>query len=258
MQQTQNPQAAVNELPEIIVNGIRITQSELADELQYHPADSLADAIQQAGQALVIKSLLIEQLDGQPLPGAEQEQAISALLEKNVNPDPVTDQECRQYFNSNHERFATAPLMQVQHILLAAAKDDINTRLKQKTKAEELLEQLKTEPTRFTELAASISDCPSKAEGGMLGQISKGQTVPEFERQLFRLDKGLHYAPIESRYGYHLVNVIDKVDGRSMAYEQCADRVHNLLSQRRYQQAVKDYVTTLVMDAHVEGFQLQH
>ncbi len=51
------------------------------------------------------------------------------------------------------------------------------------------------------------SDCPSKDEGGELGWLERGQTTPEFDRQVFRLREGLAAFPVESRWGYHVVSV---------------------------------------------------
>ena len=72
---------------------------------------------------------------------------------------------------------------------------------------------VRSEQERFAELARQHSACPSKEQGGALGQISKGQTVPEFERQLFRLPAGLCPQPLESRYGFHLVTVTPPPEG---------------------------------------------
>jgi len=61
---------------------------------------------------------------------------------------------------------------------------------------------------RHTVEALALSDCPSKENGGDLGQIGKGQTVSEFENVLFRMQEGeLSCTPVDSRYGYHIIHL---------------------------------------------------
>jgi len=101
------------------------------------------------------------------------------------------------------------------------------------------------------------SACPSKEQGGALGQISKGQTVPEFERQLFRLPVGLCQQPLESRYGYHLVFVDQRIEGEQLPYEIVAGTIRAELNQRVWQIGVSQYLQNLVGAANIEGIHLQ-
>uniref|UniRef100_UPI0028B22105 peptidylprolyl isomerase n=1 Tax=Stutzerimonas nitrititolerans TaxID=2482751 RepID=UPI0028B22105 len=109
----------------------------------------------------------------------------------------------------------------------------------------------------FAELALQHSACPSKAQGGALGQISKGQTVPEFECQLFRLPVGLCQQPLESRYGYHLVFVDQRLDGEQLPYEAVAGSIRAELNQRVWQIGVAQYLQNLVGVASIEGIHMQ-
>ena len=110
---------------------------------------------------------------------------------------------------------------------------------------------------RFAELALTHSACPSKVQGGALGQISKGQTVPEFERQLFKLPAGLASQPIESRYGGHVVSVDQRLEGKLLPYEIVADSIRGLLQQGVWQKAVSQYLQTLIGAADIVGIRLQ-
>ena len=116
-----------------------------------------------------------------------------------------------------------------------------------------LLQQLQAAPRRFAELALQHSACPSKEQGGALGQISKGQTVPEFERQLFRLPVGLCQQPLESRYGYHLVFVDQRIEGDQLPYEIVAGTIRAELNQRVWQIGVSQYLQNLVGAANIEA-----
>lgn len=59
----------------------------------------------------------------------------------------------------------------------------------------------------FGEAAKANSNCPSSAQGGDLGKFSPGQMVPEFDKAVFSGDVGVVYGPIQTQFGYHLLEV---------------------------------------------------
>ena len=253
-----------DELPSVTVNGVMIDRTNIAQELQYHPAENKEDAVYLATQALVVREFLrLAVLDEPSLGEAawenDEEQAISNLIDKNVEatmPDMAT---CERYYNQNITDFKTDPIMTVRHILLACLPEDGDERLKLKKTAYELIEQIKnnTNPdAEFIQLARQHSACPSKEQGGELGVISKGQTVQEFEGALFKLDAGLAPSPIESRYGFHIVDVLNKEPGIQMTYEQVSPAIHNKLSQQAFHQSLCDYLFTLANEAEIEGIDM--
>jgi len=251
------------EWPRVRVNGVEIAAQAIAQELQYHPAQSRDEAVYLATQALVLRELLQQRIAELGLVArtetgeSEEEAAIRVLIEREV-PLPLAGEEaCRTYYAGNTQRFFSAPLLAVRHILLACPADDAEARSLAREQALELLGQLGQAPQRFPEMGVQHSACPSKAQGGALGQISKGQTVPEFERQLFRLPLGLCQQPLESRYGYHLVFVDQRLDGEQLPYEAVAGSIRAELNQRVWQIGVAQYLQNLVGAASIEGIHMQ-
>ncbi|ACV26752.1 peptidylprolyl isomerase [Kangiella koreensis] len=254
---TKQDQKAPFEVPVISVNGELIDEKLLSEELQYHPAQDAESAIQKAGQALVIRQLLKQQLKESATEIDDEEQAFQDLIENNINYQEVSDEDCQRYYEQNQAKFMTAPIMEVSHILLAVAPDDIEGRIEKKTVAEKLISKLLKDSSLFTDMVIEYSGCPSNKTGGSLGQISKGQTVPEFERQLFPLDEGIYDKPIESRYGYHIVFINKKIDGNQLEYSMVSEKIHDYLNVRRHRQAVSDYLYQLVEDSTIEGLELK-
>ncbi len=253
-----------DELPSVTVNGVMIDRTAIAQELQYHPAQNKEDALFLATQALVVRELLKLAVLNDPSLGEsawekDEEQAISTLIDNHVqapNPDMQT---CERYYQQNISDYKTDPIMSVRHILLACLPEDGDERLKLKKTAYELIEQIKSDKNsdaEFIELARQYSACPSREQGGELGTINKGQTVPEFESTLFKLDQGLAPSPIESRYGFHIVEVLDKQPGIQMTYEQVSPAIHNKLSQQAFHQSLCDYLFTLANEADIEGIEM--
>ncbi|MCQ6254881.1 peptidylprolyl isomerase [Pseudomonas sp. Q11] len=251
------------EWPIISVNGVSITPQAMAQELQYHPAESREDAVYQAARALVIRQLLQQRIAELGLAlqvGAgenEEEAATRLLLEREVQVPQCDEATCLRYYESNRARFHSAPLLAVRHILLECAPDDAEARDQARGQAEILLQRLDEFPGSFAELALNHSACPSKAQGGSLGQISKGQTVPELERQLFALPAGLVGNPLESRYGWHVISIDQRVEGQPLPYEAVATAIRTQLQQGVWQKALVQYLQTLIGAADIRGIHLQ-
>ncbi|MCI2282958.1 peptidyl-prolyl cis-trans isomerase [Colwellia sp. MSW7] len=251
------------QLPVITVNGVAIPEKDLANELQYHPNANFAVVVQQAGQALVIRQLLINEAKKHGLlsssaESSNEEEAIQKVVESNISYEAPNEDICQRYYENNKEKFMTMPLMEVDHILLAAAKDDIEGRDAAENNAKviisQLLQEIKNgEPSSFAALAKEYSACPSKENGGNLGQLSKGQTVPEFERQLMLLSEGISDKAIETRYGFHVVNINRKIEGKQLEYDMVSDKVRGYLINSASHLAIQAYIQSLVEKADIQG-----
>lgn len=243
----------------IKVNDVAIPESAILEEMQYHPAETKRQAMLKAAETLVIGEILRQRAVTLGFPVADsgslagQEDFIEQLLEQDVDMPQASDAECRHYFANNPQRFTTSPLVELRHILIAAAPDDDQQRVESQTIAETLLAQLRAGES-FAALARQYSACPSKETGGSLGQISAGQTVPEFERQIFAAEPGLLPSPVESRYGFHLVSIERKVPGNALPYEQVEGRIRQYLNEKVKAKATAQYIQSLIQQTQLEGF----
>ncbi|MCK9238307.1 MAG: peptidylprolyl isomerase [Thiopseudomonas sp.] len=251
------------EMPIVRINGILVEADEIAREMQYHPAESQREAIFLATQALVLQEVLkqrADEIDLQALPfdnESTDEARLRCLLEREVQVPAVTESELELYYRNNPRKFTTPPLLAARHILLAADPVDSEQRSERADMAKALLQQLQQGQAGFDELAREYSDCPSREQGGELGQISIGQTVPELEKQLLRLTVGLAGQPIESRYGYHVIDVRQRIEGQLLPFATVRDKISAELSQRSWHKSVAQYLQILVAQANIEGIVLQ-
>ncbi len=249
------------EVPEVRVNGVLIKETSVLEEMQHHPAGSKREAMVKTVESLVIGELLKQKaIELGILPAevsahsVEEAAGLKALIKQEIAVPMASEAECKRFFEQNQNKFATSPLLEVRHILLAAAPEELNERAKLKDIANGLIEILQNQPSLFTELAAKHSACPSKKTQGSLGQVSKGQTVPEFERQIFAADEGLVDYAIESRYGFHIVMVDKKVKGQPLPYDYVKEKVSDYLNDKVERKATAQYIQTLITDAEIKGF----
>jgi peptidyl-prolyl cis-trans isomerase D len=92
-------------------------------------------------------------------------------------------------------------------------------------KAEDVLKQAK-KGAKFEDLAKKYSEDPgTKDKGGDLGWITQGQTVPEFEKTAFGLDKGKISDLVKTQYGFHIIKVLDKETAHTKPFEEVKDTI---------------------------------
>lgn len=261
----------------IRVNSTEFDETEIVKEMQYHTAETHTEAKNKASEALIISELLkqraaalkldvsnikvgifekkgVENADEKSDEQDNEEGFLEALLALEVDYPEASEEDTRNYFNANPKKFMTTPLIEAKHILLEAAPDDASARSEAIELAEQLIKRLEDDPTLFANLATLHSKCPSAKTGGQLGQLGKGQTVPEFERQLFNCPVGLASAPVESRYGVHVVYLDRRVEGKVLPYEMVKERIADYLNEKVRRKAIAQYIHTLISDAEIDGF----
>jgi peptidyl-prolyl cis-trans isomerase C len=253
---------------EIRVNGTAIPRATISAETQYHPARTPIEAWKQAAQALVIRELLLQEArrlgvsaepacDPQGRRETGEEALIRALLQREVTTPEPDEEACRRYYEQNPRRFRSPDIYEAAHILFAARRDDPRGYARAKAAAEQCLAVLREQPERFAELAQAHSACPSAAHGGCLGQITRGQTTPEFERALFALAPGgMTQEPVATRYGFHIIRLDRRHEGRQLPYELVAHRIADYLREAVRRRALAQYVARLAGSAKIEGIEL--
>lgn len=242
----------------VSVNGVVIPSAAIARETQHHQAADPDQAWMLAAQALAVRELLSQEAErlsivAEPVEDGEgrretlQEARLRELVEREVKVPSADDAACRRYYQANLGRFRSADLCEVAHILIANGPQAQEL-------AGRLIAELRRQPERLAEIAAAHSVCPSGKQGGNLGQIGPGQTVPEFEAALSGLEVGtIHPEPIETRYGLHIVRLDRRIEGRQMPFEVVRDRIADYLEDTVHRRALRQYVTILAGRAQLTG-----
>jgi peptidyl-prolyl cis-trans isomerase C len=187
---------------------------------------------------------------------AEAEDAvIERLLELEVRTPEPNDDECRRYYEHYPAQFRSGDLVEASHILFALTPRVPPGALR--AKAAELHAAARQEPRRFAELAREASNCPSAAQGGALGQLGRGDTVPEFERALFGTDAlGVLPELVDTRFGFHVVLVARRIAGEPVAFDAVRERIAATLSARSTERALVMYLKVIAGEAGLQDLNL--
>lgn len=238
------------------VNEIEIAPAAVAAEMQYHPAASVQDAQRAAAETLVVRELLRQEARVRGY--GDDDAAVDGLLADAITTPEPDEESCRRYYENNRKRFRSPDLIEARHILIAAAPDDAEERAAAKAKAEALARQVVADPACFGPLARAHSACPSKSDDGHLGQIGRGSLVPELESYIFAMKGGETCpVPVPSRYGWHVVRVIERAEGRDLPYEIVRENIADYLTESSWRRAVSQYISLLAGRAAIEGVALR-
>lgn len=176
---------------------------------------------------------------------AAQEELAKAWIQNYIEQAKPADYTAmaREEWQLNRDRYVTAHMVDVSHILIGTDERSDEEALAQ---AENLHQQLEQDPGRFDELVMAWSDDPSKAGNkGRFTDIKKGQMVPEFEEIAFSLELGEISGPVKTAYGYHLVRKDGDTPSRQRKFREVRVGLEQQMKKRHLERVQEEYLRTL-------------
>lgn len=216
-----------------VVNGRNITQQDFNMLMQGLGQQAAMQFSSPEGQKRLLEELVNQELfyaDAVDT-GMENEEAFKAELEqmkvtalkqyymkKLLNSVKVEDKEADKYYNDNKDKFKMPESVKASHILVDSEE-----------KAKEILAEIK-DGLSFEEAAKNNSKCPSNAQGGDLGEFTRGRMVPEFEDAAFAMEVDEISEPVKTQFGYHIIKVTNKTVEKTMSLEESKPKVIQYLT----------------------------
>jgi peptidyl-prolyl cis-trans isomerase C len=204
-------------------------------------------------------------LDRKDQPGADgvisegASRAIEALLDRELQLPEPTEEACRRHFNARQGDFRTGERVRARHILFAVTPGVEVAALRKR--AEPVLLDVRCHDgganDRFADAARRWSNCPSGAEGGDLGWLGAEDCAPEFARELFgHAEVGVLPRLVHSRFGLHVVEVLEREPGVAQSFDAVRTAVANALRKQAFVTALRQYLSLLAGQAALEGVDL--
>src|SRR3989454_12789203 len=172
---------------------------------------------------------------------------------------PVTSEDLQAYYGQHRDEFRVPEQVNVRHILIKTplpgpdGKVDPKGPEEARKKAEDVLKQVKA-GGNFGDLAKKYSEDPGSAKnGGSLGWIGRGRTVPEFEKAAFSLPKGSSSELVPSSYGFHIIHVDDKQDAHVKTLDEVKDQIEPIVKQQKAARAADSQANALLAQARSAG-----
>jgi peptidyl-prolyl cis-trans isomerase C len=174
-------------------------------------------------------------------------QLVSEGLFKKVTEDvKVSEQQVKSYYDKNRSQYGTPQSRDVRHILV-----------QKKALADRLYSQLRQD-ANFKALAKRYSKDPGSASTGGKLTISKGQTVPQFDKAAFSLDKGELSRPIKTQFGYHIIQALSEIrSAKTTPLKDVEDSIREQLEQQKKNDTMTKWVEDTKKDYCDSGIKYQ-
>ncbi|MEO7953235.1 MAG: peptidylprolyl isomerase [Polaromonas sp.] len=215
-------------------------------------------------QHAVAKGLLSCQAGSMaPVLGEIERKIIESMVDEEVQTPEPTEDEGLRYYEAHKQQFLVGQALHVRHILFAVTPGvNVHALTIHAEKALLELTRKDADPGRFAELAGELSNCPSSAQGGDLGWIGPDDCAPELANELFhqkhsQWGMGVHPRLMHTRFGFHIIQVLNRRAGKQPAYEEVRERITALLTIQSRARALHQYMSLLVGEAVVEGIDLE-
>jgi peptidyl-prolyl cis-trans isomerase C len=181
--------------------------------------------------------------------------ALQQFVDKHfVQKITVSGEESKAFYDNHPDLFKQPEQVRARHILIKVDPGaDESSKVEARAKLEKIQKRLR-KGEDFGALAKEVSEDPSSVKGGDLGYFKRGQMVKAFEEAAFSLKPGEVSDIVETEFGYHLIDVIDKKSGMAIPYEDIKDRLEDHIKQEKVQEEVNSYIEKLKEKAKVERF----
>ena len=168
-----------------------------------------------------------------------------AAIDASLKDVTASDEDAKKFYDEHPDQFTQPERVHVRHILIS---DDV-------TSADAIAKiqaDLKAGAS-FDEVAKSRSLCPSAAQGGDLGEVSKGQMVPEFEAAAFALkNPGDLSEPVKTRFGWHIIRLEGRTPSSLEPFDNVKPQLLQYLTNEKKNEAFKNAVEGLKKTYKVE------
>jgi peptidyl-prolyl cis-trans isomerase C len=203
-------------------------------------------------QALAAQGLDEEKLRGLTSRGLGIQAMIETDLGKGIE---ITAEQKQAYYQQNIERMKEPEQVRLSHILVSA---DESATVEQRDQAKKKTEDIRTRALAgedFATLARENSDDPgSKANGGELPWVGRGDTVPPFEAAAFALSPGEISEVVETQFGYHVIKLAERKEGSVVTFEQAEPRIEQVLRDQALEERLRAEIESLRAAGEVEIF----
>lgn len=243
----------VQKMRSVITDGVRITPEEVHQEFLRRNSKTRIDYVvfdpSKFLKAVEVTPQVLQdfyQKDPERYKVPEERKVRYVL----ISPDRiraevnVTDSDLKQYYNQHLSDYRVPDRVKVEHILFkTTGKTPAEVKTVEKT-AQDVLAQIKAGKS-FEDLARQYSEDSSASQGGLIGWITHGQTVKEFEDTAFSLEPGQVSGLVKTTYGIHIIKVLDKQKAHLETFDEVKEDIRSKLEKQKLDEAQRTFAKNL-------------
>lgn len=167
------------------------------------------------------------------------------------NRDEMTDKELRERYDREKERYRLPERARLREIIVIRPDDPAAAEKAQK-RADEIATTARATGNDFAKLAATASEVSTKDKGGDLGEVARGELLPDLDKAVFSSSAGAILGPIATKSGWHILKVEQRLPSELPAFESVKDRLRHDASEETFQRDYKAYIDRLRAEAFIQ------
>lgn len=214
------------------------------------PGDKMAD---EAAYKKALKRMHVS--DEELRAEIQRSLAIRQLIDTNVlQKIKVTDEESKKYYNNNLKLYWQPEQVKVSLISIKVKPD---AKESEKTQAREKIEMVQKKIKQgedFGKLAKTYSEGPNAQKEGAWGYLKKDKKADPIRDAAFALNVGDVSGIVKTRFGYHLIKVIDKKPAGPVSFEKVQPMIEKRLKKEKEKTEIETYIENLKKSAKIERF----
>ncbi|MCZ4313572.1 peptidylprolyl isomerase [Comamonadaceae bacterium G21597-S1] len=255
---TALPTASAN-APVAAINGVALHAAGAAPTAEELRQRACTELLRQAAQAAGLLSP-DDTVGEDGIVSEAASDAIDQLIEQQVVVPEPTEQACERHYLAHAASYRTGEKVHARHILFALTQGmDV---VKLRDRAEACLLDVRchdgSSSEGFARSAREFSNCPSGADGGDLGWLTRDAVAPELARELFAQTQiGVLPRLVHSRFGLHVVEILGREPGQDQPFTAVRGAVAMALRQHSFVTALRQYLQLLAGQARVVGVDLE-
>ena len=214
--------------------GISVSEDELEEEIQNIIDESFQGAEEQF-------EMILEQY-GISMEAFREDARLNLLVRKLAMEEiDISEEAAEQFFEENRHLFDTEEEVEARHILVESREEAVEVMA------------LLDEGEDFADLAAEYStDASNKDDGGDLGFFGRGMMVDEFEEAAFSLETGEVGGPVETTFGFHIIEVTDRREAEETDFADVSEEVEEAMIEQQVPAVINELVQSLLEEADIE------
>lgn len=165
------------------------------------------------------------------------------------NREELSDKELRERYDREKERYRLPERAHLREVVIlrpdSAAQIDAA-----RQRANDVAKRAKTED--FAKLASELSESGTKSKGGDLGDVARGELLPDLDKAVFNSPAGTVIGPLESKSAWHILKVETRLPSEVPAFESVKDRLRKDASEDAWQRDYRAYIDRLRKDAYIQ------
>ena len=160
---------------------------------------------------------------------------INFAAERATRDVKLSNGEVEKYYEENQHQFENGERVNASHILVDTEEAALS-----------LIEKIKSGEIDFETAARENSSCPSKENGGSLGDFERGQMVSEFDTAVFEMQVGeITDTPVKTQFGYHIIKLNAKTEKSITPLSEIRDRLEAALLEEKRHKAYESKINQL-------------